>query len=59
MARSRFGPIFIATFVEERDRADRAEADLRAERAARITDSAATEARVRELEAVNRRLRGE
>ena len=45
----------ITTFVDERDRADRAETELRAERETR----AATETRLRELEAEVRRLRGE
>ena len=49
----------ITTLVDERIRADRAEAELRAEREAHIADSAAAEARVRELETENRRLRGE
>ena len=48
----------ITTLADERDRADRAETDLRAERAARIADSAAAEERARELEAEIRRLRG-
>ena len=45
----------ITTFEDERSRADRAEAELNAEREAR----AASEARVRELEAEVRRFRGQ
>ena len=47
----------ITTFTDERAARLRAEAELRAERAARIAESAAAEARVRQLEAELRRLR--
>jgi hypothetical protein len=45
----------ILTFSDERSRADRAEAELNAEREARVAERAAAEARIRELEEQLRR----